>query len=62
MGAQKIPTQKTYEINVDQDSLNIDFLGQIDNLTGYDYLQCMIRATNIPQYMIVTISKWPQKQ
>ena len=38
MGAQKIPTQKTYEINVDQDSLNIDFLGQIDNLTGYDYL------------------------
>ena len=38
MGAQKIPTQKTYEINVDQDSLNIDFLGEIDNLAGYDYL------------------------
>ena len=35
MGAQKIPT---YEINLDQDSLNIDFLGQIDNLTGYNYL------------------------
>ena len=27
MGAQKIPTQKTYEINVGQDSLYIDFLG-----------------------------------
>ena len=27
MGAQKTPTQKTYEINVGQDSLDIDFLG-----------------------------------
>ena len=27
IGAQKIPTQKTYEINVGQDSLYIDFLG-----------------------------------
>ena len=27
MGAQRTPIQKTYEINTDQDSLNIDFLG-----------------------------------
>ena len=27
MDAQKAPIQKTYEINVGQDSLNIDFLG-----------------------------------
>ena len=27
MGAQKTPIQKTYEINVGQDSLDIDFLG-----------------------------------
>ena len=27
MGAQKTPIQKTYEINVGQDSINIDFLG-----------------------------------
>ena len=27
MGAQKSPIQKTYEINIGQDSLDIDFLG-----------------------------------
>ena len=27
MGALKAPIQKTYEINIAQDSLNIDFLG-----------------------------------
>ena len=27
MGTQKAPIQKTYEINVSQDSLDIDFLG-----------------------------------
>ena len=27
MGAQKPPIQKTYEINIGQDSLDIDFLG-----------------------------------
>ena len=27
MGAQKTPIQKTYEINIGQDSINIDFLG-----------------------------------
>ena len=27
IGAQKIPIQKTYEINVGTDSINIDFLG-----------------------------------
>ena len=27
MGAQKTPIQKTYKINVGQDSTNIDFLG-----------------------------------
>ena len=35
MGTQKTPLQKTYEINVGQDSLDIDFLGasrQFDQL------------------------------
>ena len=27
MGAQNTPIQKTYEINIGQDSINIDFLG-----------------------------------
>ena len=27
MGAQKTPIQKTYEINVERESINIDFLG-----------------------------------
>ena len=27
MGTQKIPLQKTYEINIGQDSIDIDFLG-----------------------------------
>ena len=27
MGAQKTPIQKTYEINIRQDSINIHFLG-----------------------------------
>ena len=27
MGAQKAPIQKTYDINVGQDSMDIDFLG-----------------------------------
>ena len=35
MGAQKKPIQKTYEINIGQDSLDVDFLGgtrQIDQI------------------------------
>ena len=31
MGAQNTPIQKTYEINIGQDSINIDFLGQTHN-------------------------------
>ena len=27
MGAQKTPIQKTYDMNVGQDSMDIDFLG-----------------------------------
>lgn len=27
MGAEKTPIQKTYEINIEQDSINVDFLG-----------------------------------
>ena len=42
MGAQKKPIQKTYEINIGQDSLDVDFLGvtrqidQIEILLVYD--------------------------
>ena len=34
MGAQKTPIQKTYEIKTGSDPLNVEFLGQIDNLIG----------------------------
>ena len=36
MGAQKAPLQKTYEINVGQDSLNINFTG---SNRQFDWLQ-----------------------
>ena len=34
MGTQKIPLQKTYEINIGQDFIDIEFLGQIGSLIG----------------------------
>ena len=34
MGAQKTPIQKMYEIKTGSDPLNVEFLGQIDNLIG----------------------------
>ena len=43
MGTQKIPLQKSYEINVGQDSLDIDFLG------------ANRQVTNIPQYATATM-------
>ena len=43
MGTQKTPLQKTYEINVGQDCLDIDFLG------------ANRQVTNIPQYTTATM-------
>ena len=37
MGTQKTPIQRTYEINIGQDSLNIDFLG---SNRQFDWLKC----------------------
>ena len=39
MGAQKTPLQKRYEKSKGQDSLNVEFLGSIDNLIGQKYQQ-----------------------
>ena len=44
MGAQKTPIQKTYEINVGQDSLNIDFL---DSNRQFDWIE--LSCNNIRQ-------------
>ena len=44
MGAQKKPIQKTYEINVGQDSLNIDFL---DSNRQFDWIE--LSCNNIRQ-------------
>ena len=56
MGAQKTLIQKTYEINICTDSINIDFL-EVNNSTDLNYLVSMIKVINIPQYMTVTTSK-----
>ena len=51
MGAQKTPIQKTYEIKQGSDSLNIEFYGQTDSLTG---LKFQSLTTNIQQHTIAT--------
>ena len=61
MGAQKTPTQETYEINIGQDSLDIDFLGLQKQ---FDWLELSIvydksdKHTTI--YNAITLS-WFQK-
>ena len=57
MGAQKTLIQKTYEINICTDSINIDFLEVNRQSTDLNYLVSMIKVINIPQYMTVTTSK-----
>ena len=36
MGIQKTPIQKTYEMSVDSDAINVDFLGSIKQ---FDWLE-----------------------
>ena len=36
MGIQKTPIQKTYEMSVDSDTINVDFLGSIKQ---FDWLE-----------------------
>ena len=57
MGAQKTPMQKAYEINFGQDSFDFDFLG---TNRQFDWIE--LPLVYVPQYMTVTMSKWPQNQ
>ena len=57
MGPQKTPIEKTWEINVETDSINIDILG-----ANLNCLLSMIKAINIPQYMTVIMSNRSQKK
>ena len=61
MGTQKTPIQKSYIINIGQDTLDIDFQGQIGSSTRLNYLLSMKKARNTCQYMTATMSRWPQK-
>ena len=48
IGAQKTRIQKTYEINVGQDSLKIDFLG-----SKFDWLELLIVYDNSDKHSII---------
>ena len=48
MGAQKTSIQKSYEINVGQDSIEIDFSGA--------------KRTNMQQYITATMLKWSHEK
>ena len=60
MGAQKTPIQKSYEINIGQDSKTLTFWMQVDNLTGQECPQFLIKATNTQQFTTAITSKWLQ--
>ena len=56
MGAQKTPIQKTYEINVERESINIDFLG---SNRQFDWLEISLvfdKSDKHTSYMTATTS------
>ena len=56
MGAQKTPIQKTYEINVERESINIDFLG---TNRQFDWLEISLvfdKSDKHTSYMTATTS------
>ena len=44
MGTQKTPLQKTYEINADQDSIDVEFLGANRQ---FDWIEISLVHNNI---------------
>ena len=50
MGTQKAPLQKTYEINVGQDSLNINFIG---SNRKFDWLQLSLVYDKSNKHIII---------
>ena len=56
IGAQKTPIQKTYEINIGQDSINIDFLGTNRQFDWLEISLVFIKATNTQQFTTATTS------
>ena len=56
MGAQNTPIQKTYEINIGQDSINIDFLGTNRQFDWLEISLVFIKATNTQQFTTATTS------
>ena len=59
MGAQKKPIQKTCEINIGQDSLDVDFLGATRQI---DQIEIPLVYDNVQQYTTVTIFRWLLKK
>ena len=58
MGTQRTPIQKTYEINVRQDSLDIDLLGANRQFDWTELSLVYDKVTNMQQYSTVTTLKW----
>ena len=56
MGAQNTPIQKTYKINIGQDSTNIDFLGTNRQFDWLEISLVFIKATNTQQFTTATAS------
>ena len=54
MGAQKAHIKNSYEINVGQDSINIDFLGSNRQFGWLEMSLFLIKVTNAQQFMTAT--------
>ena len=61
MGTQKTPLQKTYEINADQDSIDVEFLGTNRQFDWTKYLWYTTKVINTQQYTIPKTVKWLPK-
>ena len=62
MGTQKTPMQKTYEINMGQDSIDAEFLGANRQ---FDWLEISLvhdKSDTHAQFMTATIEKWLPKK
>ena len=56
MGAQKTPIQKTYEINVERESINIDFLGANRQFDWLEIFLVFDKSDKHTSYMTATTS------
>ena len=59
MEPQKALIQKTFEIAIVSDLINIDFQVPTDNLIGQKYLWSLTKATNTQQFMTAAVfNQW----